>query len=28
VRALELYRNASVLAVCLPDALTESELER
>jgi transglutaminase-like putative cysteine protease len=28
VRALELYRNASVLAVCLPDAVTESELER
>jgi hypothetical protein len=28
VRALELYRNASMLAVCLPDAVTEFELER
>jgi transglutaminase-like putative cysteine protease len=28
VRALELHRSASVLATCLPDALTESELER
>ena len=28
VRALELYRSASVLAACLPDAVTESELER
>jgi transglutaminase-like putative cysteine protease len=28
VRALTLHRSASVLAACLPDALTESELER
>lgn len=28
VRALEQHRSASVLAACLPDALTESELER
>lgn len=28
VRALELHPRASVLAACLPDALTESELER
>ena len=28
VRALELHRSATVLATCLPDAVTESELER
>ena len=28
LRALELYRSALVLAACLPDAVTESELER
>jgi transglutaminase-like putative cysteine protease len=28
VRALELHRSASVLAACLPDAVTEWELER
>ena len=28
VRALQLYRRASVLAACLPDAVTELELER
>ena len=27
-RALELHRSATVLATCLPDALTETELER
>jgi hypothetical protein len=28
VRALQVYRSASVLAACLPDAVTESELEQ
>jgi transglutaminase-like putative cysteine protease len=28
VRALKLYRSAAVLSACLPDAVTESELER
>ena len=27
VRALELHRSATVLAACLPDAVTEFELE-
>ena len=28
VRALKLYRSAAVLSACLPDAVTDFELER